>query len=92
MFFVHLLIYEILFYLYNKNKKMIEVYKNLYGYDIINIGISIYRVVFIGAICTICLGLLTNYISDKLKSHSSSRKTKSGVELEIKIKFKITKN
>ena len=28
------------------NKEMIEVYKNLYGYDIINIGISIYRVVF----------------------------------------------
>ena len=46
MFFVHLLIYENLFYLYNKNKEMIEVYKNLYGYDIINIGISIYRVVF----------------------------------------------
>lgn len=43
MFFVHLLIYEILFYLYNKNKEMIEVYKNLYGYDIINIDISIYR-------------------------------------------------
>ena len=48
--------------------------------------------IVIGAICTICLGLLTNYISDKLKSHSSSRKTKSGVELEIKIKLKITKN
>ena len=46
----------------------------------------------ISAIGAICLGLMTNYISDKLKSHSSSRKTKSGVELEIKIKFKITKN
>ena len=31
-------------------------------------------------------GLSTNYIDDKLKSHSS-RPTKSGIELEIKIKF-----
>lgn len=45
-------------------------------------------VYFLGAVSTICIGVTTNYISDKLKSHSSSRKTKSGVELEIKIKFK----
>ncbi|MCJ8343333.1 MAG: hypothetical protein MJH09_10905 [Cetobacterium sp.] len=32
-------------------------------------------------------GLSTNYINDKLKSHSASAKTKSGIELEIKIKF-----
>ncbi len=49
--------------------------------------------IVIGAICTICLGLLTNYISDKLKNdklknHSKSAKTKSGIELEINIKFK----
>lgn len=44
--------------------------------------------IVISAIGTICIGLITNYISDKLKSHSSSAKTKSGIELEIKIKFK----
>ena len=37
---------------------------------------------------TICIGLLTNYIYDKTKNHSSSAKTKSGIELEINIKFK----
>ena len=42
----------------------------------------------ISAISTMCIGLLTNYIYDKIKNHSSSAKTKSGVELEIKIKFK----
>lgn len=41
----------------------------------------------ISAISTICIGLLTNYIYDKIKNHSSLP-TKSGVELEIKIKFK----
>ena len=44
--------------------------------------------IVIGAIGTICLGILTNYISEKLKNHSSSTKTKSGIELDIKIKFK----
>ncbi len=42
----------------------------------------------VSAVGTICIGLMTNYIYDKLKNHSSSAKTKSGVELEIKIKFK----
>ncbi|WP_196333768.1 hypothetical protein [Paraclostridium sordellii] len=32
-------------------------------------------------------GLSTNYLSDKIKNHSSLP-TKSGSELEIKIKFK----
>ena len=45
----------------------------------------------ISAISTMCIGLLTNYIYDKIKHHSSSAKTKSGVELEIKIKFKKSK-
>ena len=40
--------------------------------------------IVIGAICTICLGLLTNYISDKLKSHSMRE---SGLEIKIKLKF-----
>ncbi|CEK34287.1 hypothetical protein UMC2_34981 [[Clostridium] sordellii] len=35
-------------------------------------------------------GLATNYIDDKVKNHSS-RPTKSGLELDIKIKFKIFK-
>jgi len=35
-------------------------------------------------------GLATNYIDDKVKSHSS-RPTKSGIELELKIKFKKSK-
>ncbi|MDB8803178.1 hypothetical protein PN294_13395 [Romboutsia sp. 1001216sp1] len=42
--------------------------------------------IIVGALSTICLGLLTNYIYDKLKNHSS-RPTKSGFELDIKIKF-----
>ncbi|MDU7089513.1 MAG: hypothetical protein E6342_17645 [Clostridium sp.] len=41
--------------------------------------------IIVGAISTICLGLLTNYIYDKLKSHSLRE---SGFELDIKIKFK----
>ena len=39
----------------------------------------------LGIICTI--GLITNYIYDKIKNHSSSRNRKSGFELDIKIKF-----
>ena len=39
----------------------------------------------VSTIGTICVGLLTNYIYDKLKSHSVQ---KSGFELDIKIKFK----
>lgn len=42
----------------------------------------------ISAISTLCIGLLTNYIFDKIKNHSKPSKTKSGIELEIKIKFK----
>ena len=42
----------------------------------------------VSTIGTICVGLLTNYIYDKLKNHSSYAKTKSGIELDIKIKFK----
>ncbi len=45
----------------------------------------------ISAVCTICIGLLTNYIYDIIKNHSS-RPTKSGMELEIKIKFKRNRN
>lgn len=45
----------------------------------------------IGTFSTICIGILTNYIYDKAKNHSSSAKTKSGMELDIKIKFKKTK-
>ncbi len=41
--------------------------------------------IVIGAISTICLGILTNYIYDKLKSHSVQ---KNGFELDIKIKFR----
>ena len=47
--------------------------------------------IVISAIGTICLGLLTNYISDKLKSHSASSKTKSSFELNLKLnKFKLS--
>lgn len=42
----------------------------------------------LGALGTIILGLITNYISDKIKNHSAQ---KSGFELEIKIKFKKSK-
>ena len=38
----------------------------------------------ISAIGAICLGLTTNYISDKLKSHSMRE---SGLEIKIKLKF-----
>ena len=40
----------------------------------------------ISAFGTICLGLITNYISDKLKSHSSRLKTKSSFEFNVKLK------
>ncbi|WP_343118172.1 hypothetical protein [Romboutsia sp. MSSM.1001216sp_RTP31141st1_F12_RTP31141_220114] len=38
----------------------------------------------LSAFGTICLGLITNYISDKLKSHSVRE---SGLEIKIKLKF-----
>ena len=38
----------------------------------------------VSAIGTICLGLITNYISDKLKSHSMRE---SGLKIKIKLKF-----
>ena len=38
----------------------------------------------ISAIGAICLGLTTNYISDKLKSHSMRE---SGLEIKIKLKL-----
>ena len=41
----------------------------------------------LGIICTIAIGLITNYIYDKIKNHSSSRNRKSGFELDVKIKF-----
>ena len=41
--------------------------------------------IVISTISTICLGLLTNYISDKLKSHSVSSKTKSSFEFNVKL-------
>ncbi len=41
--------------------------------------------IILGAIGTICIGLLTNYIYDKLKSHSVQ---KNGFELDITIKFR----
>ncbi len=48
--------------------------------QIINIVLSVF--------CTICIGLITNHIYDKLKNHSER---KSGFELNIKIKFKSKK-
>ena len=47
--------------------------------------------IVISAIGTICIGVITNYISDKLKSHSASSKTKSSFELNLKLnKFKLS--
>lgn len=43
----------------------------------------------LGIICTI--GLITNYIYDKIKNHSSSANRKSGLEFEFKVKFKFFK-
>ena len=40
--------------------------------------------IILGAIGTICTGLLTNYIYDKLKSHSVRE---SGLEIKIKLSF-----
>lgn len=37
-------------------------------------------------------GLSTNYINEKIKNHSKPSQTKSGMELEVKFKFKISKN
>lgn len=46
-------------------------------------------IIFIlGAIGTISLGLVSNFIWDKLKNHSSTTNRKSGLELDVKIKFK----
>ena len=42
----------------------------------------------IGTLGTIVIGLITNYIFDKIKNHSSIGRRKSGFELDIKIKFK----
>ena len=43
----------------------------------------------IGFISTICVGVITNYIYDKIKDHSSNDGgSKSGLEFELKIKFK----
>ncbi|MBQ9000014.1 MAG: hypothetical protein IJ086_15160 [Clostridium sp.] len=41
--------------------------------------------IVISTISTICIGLITNYISDKLKSHSTSSKTKSSFEINVKL-------
>ncbi len=36
-------------------------------------------------------GLSANYIDDKIKNHSKPSQTKSGMELELEFKFKISK-
>ena len=45
----------------------------------------------LGLMSSICIGLATNYIYDKIKNHSSSANRKSGLEFEFKIKFKFFK-
>ena len=45
----------------------------------------------LGVMSSICIGLATNYIYDKIKNHSSSANRKSGLEFEFKIKFKFIK-
>ena len=45
----------------------------------------------IGLISSICIGLITNYIYDKVKSHLPIGSRKSGSELELKFEFKFTK-
>ena len=45
----------------------------------------------IGLISSICIGLITNYIYDKIKSHLSIGSRESGLELEFKFKFKFNK-
>ena len=37
------------------------------------------------------IGLITNYIYDKIKNHSSSTNRKSGLEFEFKVNFKFSK-
>ena len=41
----------------------------------------------LGIICTIAIGLITNYINDKIKNNYYIRNRKSGFELDVKIKF-----
>ena len=45
----------------------------------------------LGLISSICIGLVTNYIYDKIKNHLSIGRRKSGLEFEFKIKFKFYK-
>ena len=46
----------------------------------------------LGTAGTIVLGLVTNFISDKIKNHSSNCDRKSGYEFEIKLlEFKFKK-
>lgn len=45
----------------------------------------------LSAISTVILGLITNYFWDKIKNHSSSANRKSGIEFDIKIRFKFKK-
>ena len=45
----------------------------------------------LGLISSICIGLSTNYIYDKIKNHLSIGGRKSGLEFEFEIKFKFTK-
>ncbi len=45
----------------------------------------------IGAISSVCIGLITNYIYDKIKNHLSIGRRKSGLEFEFKLKFKFSK-
>ncbi len=45
----------------------------------------------IGLISSICIGLVTNYIYDKIKNHLSIDGRKSGLEFEFKIRFKFFK-
>ena len=43
----------------------------------------------IGAISSVCIGFITNYIYDKIKNHSSSTNRKSGLEFEFKVNLKM---
>lgn len=45
----------------------------------------------IGAIGSICIGLMTNYIYDKIKNHLSIGSRKSGLTIELNVKFKFNK-
>ena len=45
----------------------------------------------IGAISSVCIGLITNCIYDKIKNHLSIGSRKSGLEFEFRIKFKFYK-